>query len=607
MTRFYHDSRDITCREPFGAVPEGTQITLRAYTRETCSVTLRLWTRDAKEMLLAMTRLPDGEGYRHEAKIAAGAPGLLWYYFIADGHVFCAPPDGLGGQSESSADGQIHSHQITVYKAGFQTPEWMRDAAVYQIFPDRFFDGENGRLLARRSDITVHTDKTEPPYQIPGERSGELRADDFYGGNLSGVLQKLPYLSGLGITALYLNPIFKAFSNHKYDVGDYHTVDPTFGDNDTFTRLCAEAKKLGIRVLLDGVFSHVGEDSRYFNRYGGYAGEGAYQSPQSPYYPWFTFYEFPDKYRCWWDIETLPQLNHENPGLRRFLTEGEACVPVFWQRLGASGWRLDVADELPDELIRDLRRCIKTADPQAAIIGEVWEDATNKISYGHLRSYALGDGLDSLMNYPLREALIRFLLFQEGSDLLKRRIDALHENYPLPMFYALMNVIGTHDRSRILNILGECDDQTLDRYERGKIKMTPEQRALGLKRLRQMIRAVCVLPGMPAIYYGDEAGMEGMNDPLCRGYFPWGQEDTALTGFVREQLALRKASPVLRTGCLRLYAPHPDVLVIERRFDGRDAFGDPQDPDCQFTVINRAEQRTITIALPSGETVKLDG
>lgn len=568
---FYHDSRDEACRHPFGAVKRGQTVTIRA--ASDAPVTLRLW-QSEKEILLPMSR--DDRGL-WEAVVHADEVGLIWYYFIAGGEIYCAPGDLLGGKSVPHQDGTpLNSHQITVYGENFSTPRWLHTSVMYQIFPDRFFDGANGALLKNRNDIAVHADKAEMPYCLPGDTPGIIRTDDFYGGNLPGIEQKLGYLKSLGTDVIYLNPIFKADSNHKYDTGDYLGVDPTFGTNGDFSRLCEKAAAMGMRVILDGVFSHTGADSVYFNKYGKYDSYGACQGKDSPYYPWYSFKSYPDEYDCWWGFKSLPNVNELAPGYTDFILTGKDAVVKTWLRRGASGWRLDVADELPERFIELLRKSVKEENPEAAVIGEVWEDATNKVSYGKLRAYALGRGLDSVMNYPLREALILFFLGKEDSRMLKRRLDSQRENYPMEFYYSLMNVMGTHDRSRILNILGECDDQRIEKAAQREVRMNPAQYALGKARFKQMAELVFALPGMPCIYYGDEAGLTGMSDPFCRAFFPWGREDQELTEHFRRLCAQRHALPVLARGFAEINAPHPDAIEISRFFkDGKDALGEP--------------------------------
>ena len=302
-------------------------------------------------------------------------------------------------------------YQITVYNhelvSSYQ--KWFREGIIYQIFVDRFYNGNKAGIVhhpKRNSFIYSHWDDT--PMYIRNQ-AGQVIRWDFFGGNLLGVKKKLRYLKELGISIVYLNPIFESPSNHKYDTADYLNVDPMFGDNQLFADLCDAARELGISIILDGVFSHTGSDSIYFNKDGKYPSIGAYQSKDSPYYSWYRFKHFPNDYETWWGIETLPNVNELEPSYLQFMIEGENSVVKHWHHLGTKGWRLDVADELPDPFIQALRRQLQELDPASIVIGEVWEDASNKISYEKRRGYLLGNELDSVTNYPFRNILIEFI------------------------------------------------------------------------------------------------------------------------------------------------------------------------------------------------------
>jgi len=444
---------------------------------------------------------------------------------------------------------------------------------MYQIFPDRFHRSK--MPVSERKDRVLHSEWNEPPYITADERSGDNWALDFFGGDLEGIRQKLPYLKELGITVLYLNPIFKARTNHRYDTGDYMTIDPLLGTEKDFKKLCSDAKKLGIHVLLDGVFSHTGEDSLYFNRYNTYPSTGAYQSKDSPYFSWYHFRHHPNEYASWWNIPTLPELNKNNESYRRFIL-GKDGVARHWVQAGASGWRLDVADELPMSFLRDLRKSVRKQQEDAVLLGEVWEDASNKVAYGQMRSYVLGDTLDSVMNYPLREALINFLTHVIPASQVVRQIRALQENYPVPFFYSLMNLLGSHDRARVHNLLVKQDFSHLPIAQRRGLTMGPAYKKLARQRFIKMLQLVVALPGMPSMYYGDEVGMEGASDPFCRGTFPWGQEEEDTLALVKETFRLRAERPVLRRGFLELSTEGDDTLIIHRfAKDGLDVFGEP--------------------------------
>ena len=581
--KLYHDSRSLDCRAPFGAVRCGDIVRLRAYCQGAPRAVNAVVTVNGQPHTIPLQ--PDGrDGY--ELRFAAPAtPCLLWYYFAAvmeDGQTeyLGNAHDGLGGVGEVY-DCVPPAFQITVYARDYAPPAFLREGIMYQIFPDRFC--RSRAPWYTREDIYLHENWDEAPLALFDPRNGDTHSRDFFGGDLQGVISRLDYLQSLHVTVLYLNPIFLARSNHRYDTGDYTRVDPMLGTQADLTRLCEEAAKRGMRVLLDGVFSHTGDDSLYFNRYGRYDTVGAYQSPDSPYGGWFTFEHFPDKYKCWWGVDTLPEVNKENEDYRQFILSEEG-VARRWVRAGTSGWRLDVADELPMRFLRDLRTAVRVQDDQAALLGEVWEDASNKVSYGAQRCYCLGDTLDSVMNYPLREAAIGFVTGALDAYAFCRRVERLHENYPLPFFYSLMNLMGSHDRARLLNVLaGEAWEQ-VDPLERGGCRLSDAQRALAVRRLAEMWKLYAALPGMPSVYYGDEAGMEGAADPFCRFPYPWGREDAQVMAITREALALRASRPILRRGALQLHPIDRDTVRIRRfAYAGCDVFGEPLD-DAEFEI-----------------------
>ena len=272
----------------------------------------------------------------------------------------------------------------------------------------------------------------------------------------------------------------------------------------------------------------------------------------------------------------------------RAFINGEDGVAAHWIKAGTSGWRLDVADELPMPFLRELRRRVKRTNGEAALLGEVWEDPTNKIAYGEARCYCAGDTLDSVMNYPLREAVLDFFTFKIDAFALARRIEAMRESMPPAFFYSLMNLLGSHDKPRAINVLADCGNMQPERRYRFPLELTQEQYERGKRRLVAAWTLMCALPGMPCLYYGDEAGLTGMADPFCRKTFPWGREDSDLTGKLREQSLRRRRSPALRTGGMRLYAESADLLVVERFIEhGQDAFGQSANDECVVTRIDR--------------------
>jgi len=601
----FHNSRDLLYRAPFGATPCNTTITLRVRSdQENAQVWLRTWWADkAEEREMRRT----GRDLFEITIETPGYPGLLWYYFIEQvGDIrayYGNAKDCLGGTGEMS-QAEPPSFQITVYDGDYKTPEWMRESVMYQIMLDRFCEGKPRSEKKLNSNSHYHASWNEPPELNTVEDEFGDPSNDFFGGDLVGLQKKLPYLSKLGITVIYLNPIFQGRSNHKYDTGDYESIDPGFGTMEDFRALLRSAKRLGIRIILDGVFSHVGCDSRYFNLQGNYPDVGAYQSEESPYHSWFTFRSCRDDYECWWNFKTLPNVREMEPSYYDYIIGGENAIAWRYPQEGTYGWRLDVADELPMDFLRGLRRRVKEK-PGACLIGEVWEDPSNKVAYGEMRSYCLGDTLDSTMNYPLRDALIGFMMGDIDSHGLARRLDSMRENLPAPFYYSMLNLLGSHDKPRTINVLAGQTNLSPIRALRRPTRLSEGMYAMGKRRYAALLRFLCALPGMPSIYYGDEAGMQGMDDPFNRGTFPWGREDQALTDEVQSILHERRVSQALRTGTVKFFAVGADVICVLREIRGVDAFGKKYPPERVLCVLNRSEQE-ISFELFSSQ-ISLEG
>ncbi|MBO4924982.1 MAG: glycoside hydrolase family 13 protein [Clostridia bacterium] len=578
--QLYHDSYSPLCRLPAGAVPCGESVMFRVRcSDDAASLTLRFY--DGSEKWFPMRR--ELGGWHSVSVKMPAVPILCWYDFRAkDGrgneYAYGGPQDGMGGEGHFAP--HPHAWQITVYDPAYKTPEWLRTGVMYQIFPDRF--SASGEKHPRREECFYHEAWDDDPILMP-EGGDDNCARDFFGGDLRGIREKLPYLASLGVTVLYLNPIFQARSNHRYDTADYLRIDPLLGTNEDFSALCGAAKEYGIRVMLDGVFSHTGEDSVYFNRYGRFPSVGACQSTKSPYYPWYKFIRYPDDYKAWWGFHTLPELEKNDPSYQDFMFR-EGGVVRSWIANGSSGWRLDVADELTMDFLRKLRAAAKKEDPDAVVLGEVWEDASHKVAYGEMRCYCQGDTLDSVMNYPLRSAAIDFFTGRSDAYALLRLIRSQKENYPLPFYYSLMNLAGSHDRARSINTLcGRTFEEYAPASRRGK-RLTDQEYALGKKRYVEMMRLLCALPGIPCVYYGDERGAQGGPDPFCRGTFPWAGGDRELEEQIRALLLQRRQSPILQTGGLTVSARDADTLVIKRWIEGgTDVFGNSAE-DGEITV-----------------------
>lgn len=463
--------------------------------------------------------------------------GLYWYRFEFDCNgenkkIFKGEQLQDSGAAVISDSGK--PWQLTVFDEGFTTPNNFKRGTIYQIFPDRFCNSGEKKDNVPQDRFIVDDWYIQPAY----EQNCGLRSlcNDYYGGDLKGIEQKIPYLKDLGITIIYLNPIFESHSNHRYNTADYLKIDPLLGTQEDFVSLCKTAHKFDIKIILDGVFSHTGSDSVYFNKYMRYGDNGAFNKQSSPYYQWYKFFAWPGGYHSWWGIASLPEVIEENPSFMDFICS-ENGVLRHWMKLGADGWRLDVADELPDVFIDRIRCAIKEENPDALLMGEVWEDASNKISHGGRRRFLQGKQLDSVMNYPLRNAIIKFVMGGDAYELNNTVCDILC-NYPKQVVDVMMNHLGTHDTERILSVLGGAD-LSLNRIQQAKVKLTEQQTDLALKRLKLASVLQYTLPGIPSLYYADEAQTEGLRDPFNRTGFPWGKENKQLVEFFKKLGKLR--------------------------------------------------------------------
>lgn len=507
------NSRKSYYKNPFGAIERNKALFLRIKVTGDRPVSFaRLLLTDDSDGSIAerdgrAVSLPETELFEFELQI--DKPGLYFYRFEVT--------------YQDGGNEQTQDYQLTVYSGGYTTPGWLKNGVMYQIFPDRFARSKGYQAPQQNKEYILRDDWGGLPNDQP-DSAGIIRNNDFFGGNLRGITENLDYLEDLGVTVIYLNPIFEAYSNHRYDTADYKKIDPMLGTEEDFIELCGKAEEKGIRIILDGVFNHTGSDSLYFNKLGRFPKLGAYQSKDSPYYRWYRFIEFPDKYDAWWGIDTLPGVNETEPTYLNYIIRSEDSVIKHWLRCGASGFRLDVADELPDEFLEALRVSVKETDPDAAVIGEVWEDASNKMAYGRRRKYFLGDQLDSVMNYPLKNAVIDFLVRRTGGPALEQTVNSLWENYPPPAFNALMNIMGTHDTRRILTVLSENSRD--DDYTR--------------QRLFLDLLITSFMPGIPCIYYGDEIGMKGEKDPANRLCYEPEKGDPSILRFFRRLFAFRR-------------------------------------------------------------------
>ncbi len=548
----HFDSRDPACKSPFGAVPCGTEVSFAVFcTEEETIVSGALHVTEefaGREQTVPLTL--SGGAWRC-VYAAPRRPELVWYRFSLRRR---------GGETVTLAQ-----RQLTVYEERGAAPDWFGRGVSYQIFPDRFCRSRVPDPAGLVGDRTVHENWQDTPEFRPDER-GEIRNRDFFGGDLAGIISKLDYLNSLGVTTLYLNPIFEAASNHRYNTADYMAIDPMLGTAEDFRALCREAHARGMRVLLDGVFNHTGSASRYFNADGFYPELGAAQSKDSPYYNWYHFIHWPDSYDAWWGIKTLPAVEENQASYRDFIIRSEDSVVRHWLRCGADGWRLDVADELPDDFIAELRQAMDAEKPDCLLLGEVWEDGSNKIAYDRRRKYLLGRETHGLMNYPFRTAALDWLCGGDAAAF-RESMEQLRENYPSPAFYSAMNFLSTHDTPRILTLLGG-EPTPADKAERAAARLSPAGRELARRRLMLGALLLYTFPGSPTVYYGDEVGMEGYEDPLNRRTFPWGQEDEGLLRWYRRLGQLRGDRPSLQQGDICYLYADGSGLALRRQWDG---------------------------------------
>lgn len=569
-------------RDPFGAVQLGgtVMLSIDVWDGDVVFCTLRVWTDAHGEELIEMRGSNQGDLMRFSVEYRPAEVGVVWYSFdieARDGSVWrYGAREGWTTGEGTFAYGDPPSFQITVYQPRLQQPEWYRRGIVYQIFPDRFARGEDWE---ERAELAFASERKGPrrrlvedwdtPPAYDRNEDGSIATWDFYGGTLEGIRERLDYLERLGVSALYLNPVFEASSNHRYDTSDYLRIDPLLGTEEDLRALCVDAEERGIFVILDGVFNHCGADSRYFNRFGNYPEVGAFQGESSPYRDWFSFNE-DGTYAGWWGNPDLPALREDNPDYHELIC-GRNGVVRRWMRSGVRGWRLDVADELSDEFISDIKRAILTERPDAVLIGEVWEDASNKLAYGKLRHYFQGRELDGTMNYPVRTALLAFIRNEIGATELAARLEQLRENYPPDNFYSALNLLGSHDRERLFTMLGGAPNPDgLSEAECAAYRLGDDQVGLAIARLWVIALLQMTLPGVPCVYYGDELGLEGFRDPFNRATMPWeGERGHADCRTVyRNAIALRKTLPVLVDGDFEPFSSGDDVFGFWRRGEG---------------------------------------
>lgn len=488
--------------------------------------------------------------------------GVYFYYFEVDVELDGVVQTKYYGKNMENGESceylyeDLNKYQITVYK-DYEVPKWYKEGILYHIFVDRFNNGNRTKKVSNpKKNSFIYANWDDDPMYIK-DNEGNIVRWDFYGGNLKGIIDKLGYLKKLGVSIIYLSPIFEASSNHKYDTGDYKKIDAMFGDEEIFRELLDKASKKGIHIILDGVFSHTGSDSIYFNKYNRYSDLGAYQSEESKYNSWYKFNNYPEDYDCWWGVKSLPNVNELDPTYIDYIIKNDDSVLKKWTTMGVKGWRLDVADELPEQFIKEFKKELKDLSDDNILIGEVWEDASNKISYNQRREYLLGEQLDSVMGYPFRTNIVSFLKNDIKSIDLLNRFMQIKENYPSEAFKSNLNLIGSHDVKRIKTELDE--DRELVKLAVG-IQMTFE--------------------GIPYIYYGDEAGICGNTDPDNRRTYPWKKEDEDMIEYYRNLTTIRKKYKALIYG---------ETSFIDTKNADVFAFIRKTEEEKLLIVVNRSE------------------
>ncbi len=566
--RILFDSKQLQYKSPFGTLVPDQVCTLNIHipatvqaTKVTCILNYEHGEK-AQDIPLEY-RMKKGAYEIFQGKFSIPHRGLYFYYFYITTRTGGFRLFKQGDDTNMEAG---DFWQVSCVPTDFHTPDWAKGATIYQVFPDRFHSAGKVSLQGKLEPYILHRYWHEEVHWKP-TADGLVLNNDFYGGNFRGITEKMDYIAELGTTILYLNPISKSFSSHRYDTGDYKTPDPMLGTEADFTAMCDAAHARGIRVILDGVYSHTGSNSLYFNKDRAFDGQGAYNSQSSPYYTWYNFHPWPDTYDSWWSFDTLPTVNKMDPAFVQYIITDEDSVVAHWLRLGADGFRLDVADELPDEFLKLLYDRVKQIKPDALVLGEVWEDASNKSAHGRRRRYFVDGELDSVMNYPYRTAIINFIRGWDSGSALKEAVMSIVENYPAQVIHCNMNLLGTHDTPRILTAL--VDDFDGSREEKARRRLSRNQFDVARERLFAASFLQYTLPGSPSLYYGDEACMEGYRDPFNRRTYPWGREDWEFLNHFKRLGRLRKDYEALRLGDVQFFEAGDKHIGFTRSCNGQ--------------------------------------
>ena len=543
-------------KTPFGAVEVGEEITIKlSVKKQFLPSIIRLYLRkDASADIWTFNLLGiNGDMAEYSCTFSVEEAGIYFYRFeavLSGGRVEFIGRDKWGNAVKGD---NLPEWQLTVFEENSFRHKRSGKDIIYHIFIDRFNRcGEKvkpprGYLKNWDEDVTVV------------DSDGIFRANDFFGGNLKGVTQKLDYLKSLNVSVVFLSPIFEAASNHRYDTANYMNIDPLVGCESDLDELVAEAGKRGMRIMLDGVFNHTGSDSLYFNKENFYPTLGAYQSKNSPFYDWYSFFDYPEGYHSWWGVKISPTLNKDSKSLRQYLF-GEEGVLKKWTEKGVD-WRLDVADELSIDFLDDLRERVRKTNENAIVIGEVWEDASTKVSYGKLRPYFTKGQLDGVMNYVFKDAILAYM--NDGnSDNFGVKVMDLIENYPHDAMSSSMTMLGSHDTIRIINELSGIRGGDWNKIDQLNYRLPSHIYDKAVNRLKVASAIEYFLPGIPSIYYGDEAGMQGFKDPVNRRTYPWGNERADL---LEHYKTLGKIRTTYFNDDDRFYHRRSELLILKRK------------------------------------------
>lgn len=656
-SKVYFDSKDTTYKSVFGAAEEGENVT---YTLQTgTDVTkVKLIVKGTKNTTVDFTQEVKSDKAYWSGKLKLDTYGQYKYFFVvyygSSLKIYC-DDDGNYGTGMLTDLTSLKPYDLTIYKKGYKTPDWMKNAVIYQIFPDRFCNGDtanddaqttsrgatNYEFITNWNTIPENPDqeKINPDTYPENAYKGDgVFSNEIYGGDLQGIIKRMDYLKAVGVTVIYLNPVFSSISTHRYDTTDYTKIDPILGTLGDFEELVKAAKKNNMHIVLDGVFNHVSDDSVYFDRYYKFVGQngkvGAYpywayvydymkehkaskedaeKAAKSyfktrgvkdfSYTEWFEVYSDTmllgdDKnvvkdtigerkgkdvygYEGWWGYDSMPVVKstegseYQTGNWASTVIEGSKSIGQYWLKKGMNGWRLDVANEVSDETWQHFRNSVKALNEDNVVIGEIWTDATK---------YLLGDMYDSVMNYVFRDAALAYAKGGNAQDTINS-LENLRERYPKEAFYAMMNLVGSHDTSRVLSSLDGIADDRADTtiagafpsYETTSNEAKQKQYVVALL---QMTYA-----GAPTIYYGDEIGMVGADDPDDRRAMAWGEGNKDIVEWYAYLAKMRSEYPALQTGDIKSFSLNTSVLGYVR-----------SDKNDQLVVLmnNTGNDQTIT-------------